>query len=44
MVCRKKMTIFLDAKEDTQILEVKKMIAGRKGGRKLPLSLLKVWV
>jgi len=28
MVCRKKTTIFLDAKEDTQVLELKKMIAG----------------
>jgi len=28
MVCRKKTTIFLDAKEDTLVLELKKMITG----------------
>lgn len=28
MICRKKSTMFLDAKEDTPISEVKKMIAG----------------
>jgi len=28
MICRKKTTMFLDAKEDTPISEVKKMIAG----------------
>jgi len=28
MVCRKKTTIFLDAKEDSTILDVKKMVAG----------------
>ncbi|ODM91051.1 Transcription elongation factor B polypeptide 2 [Orchesella cincta] len=28
MICRKKTTIFLDAKEDTSVLELKRMIAG----------------
>jgi hypothetical protein len=30
MVCRKKSTMFLDAKEDTPISEVKKMVAGKE--------------